>query len=326
MGLQHKDGTPARSGAALESGAEKKRAAVAAIIVLFHPDGNILRRLMESVDTQVEKIFLIDNTPGREGEMQEGLVRRVGPVFYHASGSNRGIAAAQNTGIAQAIREGYTHVLLLDQDSWLPEGAVESLLAAERALLEAGKRVAAVAPVFIEEKSGKRSYAVRPGLLRVRWCDIPVSEAGPVESDYVIASGSLIRSCVLAEVGTMRDELFIDWVDVEWAYRAKSRGYATFMVPSVVMMHSIGDATGNLMGRRFNLHSPARNYYIVRNAAYLLRNGRMSWRWRVTMLTYIPKYILVHTWLSRRRLKNLVQMLHAVGQGIAGRMGPVTAI
>jgi rhamnosyltransferase len=298
---------------------------VAAIIVLYRPDPALLARLVESIVTQVEKIFVVDNTPQKDTQIPAVLSGCGLRVFYHANGQNKGLASAQNTAIKKALREGHTHALLLDQDSALPALAVEGLLAAEQRLLRAGSRVAAVGPLFIDDKTGERSRGVRHRYFRVRWFSIPDDEMNPVETDYLIASGSLIRASVLRQVGMMREELFIDWVDAEWAYRAGSLGYKTYIVPAVVMMHSVGDATGEFMGKRFNLHSPARNYYIVRNAVYLLRDRRMSLSWRMTMLIYVPKYVLVHSWLSRRPWRSFLEMLRAILEGAAGWMRPFAA-
>lgn len=301
---------------------ERVAASVAAIIVLYRPDPALLKRLLESVESQVEKLFVVDNSSRIDAQMPAALAACGQRVFYRANGMNEGLASAQNTGLKKALREGFTHALLLDQDSALPELAVERLLAAEQRLLRAGTRVAAVGPLFIDEKTGERSRGVRHRYFRVRWFSIQEDEKEPVETDYLIASGSLIRTSVLRQVGLMRDELFIDWVDAEWSYRAKSLGYKTYIVPTVVMRHSVGDATGEFMGKRFNLHSPARNYYIVRNAVYLLRDRRMSLSWRCTMLIYVPKYILVHSWLSRRRWKSFIEMLRAILEGISGWVRP----
>lgn len=301
---------------------ECNAASVAAVVVLYKPNAALLKRLVESVVTQVEKIFVVDNTPQKDARLPAALAECGLRVYYRANGMNKGLAGAQNTALKEALREGYSHALLLDQDSALPALAVEGLLAAEQRLLSAGTRVAAVGPLFIDEKTCERSRGVRHRYFRVRWFSIPDDEREPVETDYLIASGSLIRTSVLRQVGLMREELFIDWVDTEWAYRAESLGYKTYIVPTVVMMHSVGDATGEFMGKRFNLHSPARNYYIVRNAVYLLKERRMSLSWRCTMLIYVPKYILVHTWLSRQRWRSFIEMLGAILEGMAGWMRP----
>ena len=134
---------------------------VAAIAVLYHPRPELLSRLIRSVASQVDKIFIIDNTPNRTEAMPRELEGCGCPLFYHANGMNKGLAGAQNIGIAYALRETYTHVLLLDQDSALPSGAVDDMLSAEASLLRAGKPVAAVGPLF-DRRENRRPFARSP--------------------------------------------------------------------------------------------------------------------------------------------------------------------
>ena len=61
------------------------------------------------------------------------------------------------------------------------------------------------------------------------------------ESDHLISSGSLIRLDVFDKVGLMLEELFIDFVDIEWGMRAKKNGYICYIANNVLMKHSIGD-------------------------------------------------------------------------------------
>jgi len=306
--------------------AESASARVAAVIVLYYPQAFLLTRLVDSLFSQTDWLFVIDNTPSWDNKISDLLTHGTRKLTYRANGYNAGLASAQNSGIRAAIDEGFTHVLLVDQDSALPKGGVHDLLAAERRLIATGREVSVVGPLFVDEKTGKRSQAVHQSGFRVKWEDIPAEERNPVETDYLIASGSLIRTSVLEKVGHMRDELFIDWVDTEWAYRAKSFGLAAYIIPTIVMRHSIGDKSAQLLGRRVNLHSPTRNYYIVRNAMYLLQKRHMSWKWRFTMMTYVPKYILVHSWLSRNRCRSLVQMLVGVRDGIMRNMKPYSSL
>lgn len=295
---------------------------VAGIAVIYYPNPFLLARLIGSVLPQVDRLFIVDNTPVWDHKLPEALAQAPNKIEYLANGFNAGVASAQNAGLRKALEMGYTHVMLLDQDSALPDGAVEGLLAAEASLIRAGRKVSAVGPLSIDEKSGRRSQSVRTSRIGVRRCEVPATIKEPVETDFVISSGSLIRSDVLGRVGLMQDELFIDWVDAEWNYRAKGLGFSAFIVPTVVMRHSLGDATEVVCGRQVCVHSPMRDCYIVRNATYLLQNPRMNWKWRLTMLFYIPQYILVHSWVARKRFTSLVRMLHAVRDGMMRRMTP----
>jgi rhamnosyltransferase len=311
------DHTPSRANAVDESTSDAR---IAAIVVLFHPKVRLLERLLSSVMDQVDRILAVDNTPNPDPKIGE-LLQLYGPkLSYSPMGENLGIATAQNVGIRESLKASYSRVLLLDQDSALPAGALEALLSAERSLVAAGRQVAAVGPVFVDEKNGTRSKAVRHRFFGVKLVPIGAAEMGPVESDFIIASGSLIRTSIIERVGLMREELFIDWVDAEWGLRARSMGYATYIIPAVVMMHSIGDITANIFGKEINLHSASRNYYIVRNAAYLLKERRMGWRWRTMSVLYIPKLILLRSWLSPHRWESLKQLMIAAREGAMGTM------
>ena len=297
------------------------KAMVAAVIVLYAPDMALLDRLLLSVKGQVEKLFVVDNTPENSHLLARFQPERTSGLTYIPLGENRGIATAHNIGIRESIKAGCSHVLLLDQDSALPAGMVAELLRAEESLLAAGEKVAAVGPLFVDEKTGSVSRTHRHRWLKIDRKPVDQTAGVPVETDYLISSGSLIRTCVLQEIGLMRDELFIDWVDIEWGLRARSRGYRSYIVPTTVLRHSVGDAGIKVLGREFSLHSDIRNCYIVRNATFLLRVRTMGWEWRVVTVPRIPRYILLYSWYSGHRVRSLYLLLRAFRDGLQGRLG-----
>ena len=294
---------------------------VAAVIVLYQPDLPLLRRLLQSLDGQVEELLVVDNSPSPDAGLGEVVAGYRSKSRYVALGENKGVAFAHNAGIREAIELGASHVLLLDQDSALPSGMVQTLLKAEEGLLARGTNVAAVGPVFIDEKTGEASTAVRHRYLRVRKPLIGPGSTAPVETDYLIASGCLVRVAVLKEVGMMRDELFIDWVDIEWGLRARQRGRLSYIIPQAAMSHSIGDATVRAVNRNINLHNDTRNYYIVRNATYLLRESGMGWSWRCITALKIPQYVVFYSWHSPGRWRSLGLLCRAFMDGLSGRLG-----
>lgn len=296
---------------------------IAAVMVLYHPDMTLLERAIYCLDGQVDKLHLIDNTPAPSDALRELWRKSHVMVEYVALRGNRGLATAQNLAIQVCFREGCSHVLLLDQDSVVPRGFTEKLLEAEQSLEALGFRVAAVGPAFIDRKTRQKSYAIRYGWFHVKKIQIDQPHQGPVETDWLIASGSLIQCKVLHEAGMMRDELFIDWVDAEWGLRARQMGLRSFIVPENVMEHSIGDSPKRLLNYEFNLHSTARNYYIVRNAVYLLQPKELGWKWVTTMLLRIPKHIVVHSWYSKDKWRSFTSMMRGVFDGFRGRLGPI---
>lgn len=302
---------------------------IAAIVVTYFPDRETVNSLLTSLKAQADLVYVIDNTPnGDEGwTVTPGDRAGVAQVCHVPLGENLGIAVAHNVGIKAAIGEGATHVVLFDQDSIPPHNMIQTLLAEEKALLERGVRVASVGPAYRDEKTGDVAPAIRSTGLIVKKFHVQSDEMRPVASDHLISSGSLIRTSILDEVGLMREDLFIDWVDIEWGIRARHKGFKHFICPRTIMSHSIGDAFKAILGKKINLHSDLRNYYIVRNAISLGMNPATGWPWRLRMLFKAPLYVGFHTWhsASGNRLDAFMLMLLAVRDGFTGRLGRKTA-
>ncbi|MGC1869511.1 MAG: glycosyltransferase family 2 protein [Acidobacteriaceae bacterium] len=294
---------------------------VAAVVVLYNPEIRLLDRLLRSVIGQVERIFVIDNTSDSTVDFGSFFHQYTERISYLALGENKGVATAQNIGIRESIKAGCSHVLFLDQDSSLPPDMVKQLLDAEVELVNAGKRIAAVGPLFVDEKTGRSSRATRHDSVLIHRILLDRNSRVPVETDYLIASGSLIRCEVLADIGMMRDELFIDWVDVEWGLRAKRHGYRCYVVPTATMTHSIGDKIGTLWGFKIRLHSDVRHYYMVRNAAYLIRSKTMGWQRRIITACKLPINICLFSWFSVQKIKSFKLLLRALLDGMGSRTG-----
>lgn len=269
----------------------------------------------------MDSVWFIDNTPGTCATSYTPLGESPWPVTYRALGENLGIAFAQNLGMREALLEGFDHVLLLDQDSLLPAYTVNKLLAAEARLLADGTLLAAVGPVFLDAKTGLPNRVHHHKWFRLHKAAVDRSATDPIETDWLIASSSLIRRETLEEVGMMREELFIDAVDMEWGMRAKSLGLRSFIVSDAPISHDIGESSGRFLGVVVIVHSSLRNYYIVRNWTYLFRVQTMGKRWRTGTIPYVIKFVLVHLWLSPQRWVQWKYFARAMRDGITGRMG-----
>lgn len=292
---------------------------VAAVVVLYQPDLKILDRLLASIKDQVGIIYVVDNTPGKNVDYDLPLIYGAA-VSYQPLGDNYGIAKAHNVGIECAKKAGFSHVLLMDQDSELLPNTVSTLMSEEEKLLLAGIKVGAIGPVFVDEKTGQAAPALSPSFLGTKKTEIDLSSTAPVKTNYIIASGSLIRVSVLDEVGGMQDELFIDWVDIEWGERASAAGFPSFLSPLVTMRHSIGDESVKVFGREITLHSDFRNYFIVRNALYLALWGKIRTRTRFQFARKVPYYVVCYSWYSKKPHYAAKLLLSACWDGIIKNM------
>lgn len=295
-------------------------ARILAVIVSYRPDPGRLRALAERVRPQVDHLLVVDNgSPQSPQEALAGL-----DVEVVALPGNLGIGAALNRGIDRARTDGFSHVLTLDQDSLPAPDMVATLLRAEQDLLAAGHPVAVVGPRHRDPRSGTQLPFIRGvGPFQRRLC--PPGDAPPMAVSHLITSGALVRTAVFDRVGAMREDFFIDYVDIEWCLRAGRMGLASWAVPAASMEHTIGDSTFGLLGRRISVHSPLRNYTICRNALLMCRLPHVPVAWKADILVRLARRIVVHGALIPGRGPRLRMMLLGLAHGLAGQAGALPA-
>jgi rhamnosyltransferase len=291
---------------------------VLAVAVAYNPDTDLLSRVLQSVAAQVQGIVVVDNGSANAVKVRDIAFAAGGQVVQNEQ--NLGIAAAQNQGVAVARAEGYSHILLLDQDTVLAPGVVADLSNNLTALEKEHGRVAAIGPAYYELNSQRRTRAYQANGFRLS--RLPLDERDhPVESDFIIASGSLIPLSVLETVGGFKDDLFIDLVDVEWCFRARIAGYRSFLSPSATVDHRLGTGTTGLGSRRIAVHAPIRNYYWVRNALWLARQPSTPPAWRLYFLSRSLGFLVAYTTLVDKRILRLQLICRGMWDSLNNRLG-----
>lgn len=288
-------------------------------MVTYQPDLARLRRLLDAVAPQVAHVVVVDNGSGDDclGWLRSLASQALTLVEL---GSNRGIAAAQNIGIAQARKTGCSHLLLLDHDSIPAPTMVTDLLHAIGRVKPTGRGVAAVGPRYLDERQDNPPPFIQVRGLRVHRCPCETPDA-VVEVDYLIASGSLIPMTTLDVVGGMADELFIDYVDIEWGLRARRLGFQSYGVCGARMSHDLGDAPISFMGRRLPVHSALRHYYHFRNAVWLYRSADLPLHWKCADGWRLLLKYGFYTLFANPRREHFLMMSQGMLDGLRGRMG-----
>lgn len=291
---------------------------VHAVVVSCDSDPERLAVQFERLLPQVATIVWVDNaSPVSLRQLQvRWPAHRLHVIWL---GGNLGIGAAQNRGIAWALEHGATHVLLMDDDSLPAPDMVQRLLQA----LEAHPQTAAAGPRHFDPRRGLACTPFRR-LQRGRLRTLECSDAQQVwEVDDLIASGCLIPASVLRSVGPMREDLFIDWVDIEWCLRARALGYRVVGSCAALLEHTLGDRVIRVLGKEISLHAPWRHYYQARNLVLILRSSPMG-RWAKThmVLRQIKRFFVFST-LVPGRWAYFRMWVKGCVHGWQGRTGPL---
>jgi rhamnosyltransferase len=300
---------------------------VFAVVVAYFPDAAVLRALLDALLAQTTGVFVVDNTPAadeRVATLCAALPQQA--LRLIRLGDNFGIARALNVGIDAALAAGATHVLLSDQDSLPAADMVAALLAAMDDLQRAGQRVGAVGPTYTDRHTGITFpfQAHIPG--KLFYGHLRPDAAHPaVKALTLITSGTLVPASVLREVGPMREDFFIDYVDIEWSHRVRAAGYGLFGVGAAVMFHSMGDQALRVWyfgWRQESAYSPVRVYYRIRNFVALCRLPFIPWRWKLRNGWYWLGFVYTQTVFGQQRPAALRMAVRGFWDGLRGRMGP----
>lgn len=273
------------------------------ITTTYQPDLSQLEQQIIRLLSSAVSIIIIDNGSDNQPELAALIEHNYSGVKFLPVSQNQGIAFAQNLGIRFALKHNYQHVLLMDQDSLPAADMVSELHQAIQHYPDA----AAVGPQFVDGQHQVRSRFIQVNGLRVNKNPLP-DEYGCARVDHLIASGSLIPVGVFSQVGLMEEGLFIDYVDIEWALRARSKKLESYGVTRAIMHHSLGEGRVRVLGCSVARHSPLRHYYQVRNAVLLYQRRYIPLNWKIVDACKLLAKTFV-SFLTSRQKKLEMQMI-----------------
>jgi rhamnosyltransferase len=272
------------------------QSSVCAIIVSYEPDAEVLLSLLEQINGQAD-FLLLDNGSGNAEHFLPKAAALPRCVGVRPLDSNTGLASALNLGLQQVENAGYGFAVMFDQDSQIPATFFVDLMSA---YLEAkrlcSREVAAIGPRIRNPLNGRHMpFSLFSRVFRRRDVRLPGSKR-LYQAEFLITSGCMLAMQHVGTIGSMKDSYFIDNVDLEWCFRAGSKGFALVGTDHAVLHHSIGLPSEHVLVRKgwITQHSPLRSYYSTRNRFALYREPHAPWGWK---LRDFPRFILKTLWL-----------------------------
>ena len=291
---------------------------IVAVVVTYQPELGTLFRLLCALVPQVSSIVVVDN--GSAANVAEWLPQRLrGRVVVISLEDNQGIARAQNIGIAKAREKNADYVILSDQDSLPDDAMVGELLSAAEKLRMHGERLACAGPRYFDPRHDNPPPFLRVQGLRLKRLTCDGSPVVPV--DYLVSSGCLIPMNVIEHVGLMREDLFIDYVDIEWGLRAQRLGYQSFGVCAALMTHRLGEAPVRFLFRSVPVHRPLRHYYHFRNAILIYRMSWVPLNWKLVDGARLLMRYCFYTLMTKPRGSHWRMMTLGIWHGLRNKAG-----
>jgi rhamnosyltransferase len=288
---------------------------IAGVLVCYNPNIEELSECVLSIIPQIDKLYIVDNTDKQSFLINTDIIQMERKIELLELKENIGIAAAQNIGIQKAIENNFEAVLFLDQDTKPPENLVEELLSGIRQLEKEGNKVATIGPlVYNRDSKSEYKSLINKGK--------DISDF--IEKDAIISSGSIILKQVYEEVGGFESDLFIDVVDFEWCWRARQKGYKSFISKKVEMEHRFGERSISILGVfKLIIPSPVRHYYQYRNLVILFPRSYVPKYWKVrSCIEKIVELVVIPIFV-KPRLKRVKFMFKGFKHGLEGIKGKI---
>jgi rhamnosyltransferase len=288
-----------------------------AIVITFLPDPDQIRRSLAAIRSEVDYLIVVDN-----GGLRATWLPKQDRIEVLPMPQNVGVAAAQNRGVEAALAKGAEHLVFYDQDSVPSEGSVGVLREAFDLLEGEGAKPAAVGPIIVDSLTGSAIP-----FSKVERTSQPEGKAKYAEAEFLIASGMLTSARRFQEVGPWEEGLFIDSVDFEWCFRARSKGYRCFGSQQAQLRHPVGDSGlwvrwGSRRGR-LPVHSPMRRYYISRNRVHMYKRSYVPIDWKIRDLRRAMVELICFSLTSQQRWANAKATAKGVFDGLRSRYGPL---
>lgn len=289
---------------------------VTAILVTYNPDYELLPHVVEQITQQVDSVILIDNA-STCSEKIFSIIQEYSNIHFYSLSENIGLAAAQNLAISK-VQEKCNYVIFFDQDSVIQKDLIKQLLIADFRLRQAGENVAAVGPSFIDPTNNMIYPATVYKGPFIKKVDVT---SQPIEATFIIASGCLIKTSAINEIGLMYDGFFIDYIDVEWCLRAKSKGYSVYVIPNAKMYHTIGDSRISILGRTISIHNPMRRYYLIRNSILICKLKYIPIGYKIRECMFNIIRAILSLLLNNNKKLTLKMIFRGIIDGVKGITG-----
>ncbi|MFT4862838.1 MAG: rhamnosyltransferase [Pseudohongiellaceae bacterium] len=267
-----------------------------AVVVTYKPEFTALLKLLGQINKETDFVVIDNGTEDIDQIADSIRVYKKCKDFIRLD-KNEGLAKALNRGIDWAIENQCDYVFLFDQDSSLCDLFVSRMVSAyQMANPSSEKGIAAVGPRLINPLSMRQTPFKLFNRLFLRSDRRFANLENHFTADFLITSGCLIVLKHIEKIGGMKESYFIDNVDLEWCFRAKSLGFDLIGTDAAVLYHAIGERSFSPLVRAGIIaqHNPSRTYYSSRNRTHLycVKYSPIGWK-----LRDIVRFFLKSAWL-----------------------------
>ncbi|MFT3902303.1 MAG: hypothetical protein QM727_03985 [Niabella sp.] len=219
------------------------------IVITYYPDSSELKKNISRFIDDVELLIIWENTPLSERDnFRISSSEFSEKIIYMGDKENLYIAYPLNRAVEYGLKNDFTHLLTMDQDSCFEPGHFRKYI-----------------KLISQYQNQYFIFGCNPNYLNQ-----PISDY-PVKVKTLITSGSFYDLKIFNKVGLFREEYKIDCIDYEFCFRSEKQGIYSYMIKSVLLNQQFGNLQKTKLGYHTFNYPPLRLYYIARNNIWLKR-------------------------------------------------------
>ena len=257
---------------------------VGIVTVTFNSAG-VISGFMESLLKQTHSdfiLYIIDNA-SFDQTLQKVAEYSDSRIVLMRNATNVGVAEGNNIGIREALKDGCTSVLLINNDTVFDSQLLGTLT---NAFARYGCGM--VVPKILYFDDPKRIWCAGGYFIRLRGSARHFGhrrrDSGAFDQprlvEYAPTCCMLIARDVFTRIGLMDANYFAYFDDTDFCYRANEAGITLLYLPSARLLHKVSSLTGD--GSDFT------NRYAVRNHIYYCLKHFPKWK----LVLFFPAYQL----------------------------------
>ncbi|MGY6522145.1 MAG: glycosyltransferase family 2 protein [Mongoliitalea sp.] len=259
------------------------------------------------------QIILVDNAS--EDRSGWRLKEEFPWIVLLQNDQNLGFTGGNNVGISYALANGFTYVMLLNNDTLVSSDFLTPMVN----MLDNDATVGIVQPLILLLEDHKKIWSA--GGKFNSWLGISTTRGdratlasytfGSHALDWVTGCCMLLPSKVIQELGPLQASFFAYFEDVDWSLRIRKAGYKLLLSKESVIYHE-GNASSKKESKEGTL-SPTVFYLHTRNQLFLIKKHLSYPAFLLAFGYHLSKYF---AWIVYFCLRGRFQKAKAVSKGI----------
>ncbi|MFC3879729.1 glycosyltransferase family 2 protein [Algoriphagus namhaensis] len=267
---------------------------------------------LRKVDFPDFQVFVVDNaSQNKEAEVLKSAFPEIELI---QSRKNRGFTGGNNLGIQAALDQAFSHVLLLNNDTLVEPDFLKKMMET----MQSDPNLGVVQPMicFLHDRGKIWSAGGKWNSLFCRAMtlgDRKKLDGYEIKSnnlDWATGCALLISKKALEAVGTLDDNFFAYFEDVDWSLRIRKAGFEIALCEAAKIYHEAG-ASSKQKGSEGTL-SPRVFYFHARNQFYLIRKHSGGAHYFLAVIYHSFRFL---AWMVYFCLRGRFKKLNAVFNG-----------